>query len=214
MTFCEVDYSLTLWKADKLLSLMSKYCHDVYMMSDVMKNLGQNLVYLRKNRGLTQGQLAQGSGIPRTTLSYLESGQSNPSLTLLMKIAAILGVTVEELLSSSRPSCVLTKAHELTSEVRARGEALKIKLLPDSVSGHQFEQLNLKPRGIMIGTPHSKGTKEYFTCVHGTIGIFVEGEEFILQCGDVLAFPGDSKHSYHNLELAESRGISIVILQI
>lgn len=182
------------------------------MSAEIFQNLAHNLVFLRKSRGLTQTQLAQASSIPRTTLSYIESGSSNPSIKLLLTLATILGVTIEELLASPRPSCLLTKKEHLKHQTRSQGNAIKFTLLPDSHSGLQFERLDLKPEGILVGTPHSKGTREYFTCIQGAISIFVDGQEFTLENGDVLAFPGDSKHAYHNRSHHESSGISIVIL--
>jgi XRE family transcriptional regulator, regulator of sulfur utilization len=192
---------------------MPIFCHIVDMLSEVIHHLGQNLTYLRKSRGLTQDQLAQASGVPRTTVSYLESGQGNPSLKILLKLATILGVTFEELLATPRPSCLLIKDKGLKRQVRARGSAVKVTLLPDPVPGLQFERLNLQPQALMVGTPHSKGTKEYFTCTQGQITLFVDGQDYTLATGDVLAFPGDCKHSYHNPTTTESQGISIVVLQ-
>jgi transcriptional regulator with XRE-family HTH domain len=184
------------------------------MTSGIVQNLGKNLEFLRKSRGLTQGKLAKASGIPRTTLSYIETGQGNPSLKILAALAATLGVSIEELLSSPRPSCLLVKEFNLKRQTRTRGQAEIVTLLPDPVPGLQFERLKLNPSSLLMGVPHSKGTKEYFTCIRGRISVSVEGEEFTLTVGDVLAFPGDRKHSYRNLELVESQGISIVVLQI
>ncbi|MBY0292850.1 MAG: helix-turn-helix domain-containing protein [Alphaproteobacteria bacterium] len=183
------------------------------MTSQIIHNLGHNLTFLRKSRGLTQNQLAQVSGIPRSTLSYIESGQGNPSLKMLITIASVLGVTLEELLAPPRPSCLLIKENQLKHQRRSQGQAIKVSLLPDPIPGLQFERITLKPKGLMLGTPHSKGTKEYFTCTQGCISIFVEGEDYTLNKGDVLAFPGDCKHSYNNLDSNESQGISIVVLQ-
>lgn len=189
-------------------------CHNDSMTSGIIQNLGKNLEFLRKSRGLTQGKLAKTSGIPRTTLSYIESGQGNPSLKILTSLASTLGVSIEELLSAPRPSCLLIKEADLKRNSRARGQAEVVTLLPDPIPGLQFERLTLKPSSLLMGIPHSKGTKEYFTCILGGIAVTVEGEEFSLKVGDVLAFPGDRKHSYRNLEQIESQGISIVVLQI
>jgi transcriptional regulator with XRE-family HTH domain len=184
------------------------------MMSAIIQNLGKNLEHLRKGRGLTQSMLAKASGIPRTTLSYIESGEGNPSLKILATLASTLGVSIEELLSAPRPSCLLLKETELKRQSRARGQAEIITLLPDPVPGLQFECLSLNPSALILGIPHSKGTKEYFTCTKGSVCVAVEGEEFVLKSGDVLTFPGDVKHSYRNLEMAKSQGISIIVLRV
>lgn len=195
-----------------ILSKMTILCHNDDTMSEINKNLASNLDYLRKARGLTQSQLAQISGLPRTTISYVESGLGNPSLKTLEKLAAALGIQYEELLSSPKPACILVRRHELKEQARSQGQASKIELLPKPVPGLQFELLELKAQALMIGTPHMKGTCEYFTCIKGALKITVDGEEYSLEEGDILAFPGDRKHTYKNQWDSLSAGISIVIL--
>jgi transcriptional regulator with XRE-family HTH domain len=191
---------------------MTIHCSIADKMSDIRKNLGESLDYLRKARGLTQEQLAKISGIPRTTLSHIESGEGNPSLTTLSKLALALGVPYEELLSAPKSSCILMRNHELKKHQRAQGKVSKVELLPRPIPGLQFERLELQAHALLVGTPHSKGTREYFTCTKGRIAVMIEGSEFILEEGDVLAFLGDRKHSYKNLDGTESQGISIVAL--
>jgi len=181
-------------------------------MSDIRKNLGESLDYLRKARGLTQEQLAKISGIPRTTLSHIESGEGNPSLTTLSKLALALGIPYEELLSAPRSACILMRSHELKKHQRAQGKVHKVELLPRPIPGLQFERLELQAYALLVGTPHLKGTREYFTCTKGRMAVVIEGSEYILETGDVLAFLGDRKHTYKNLEATESQGISIVAL--
>ena len=197
---------------------MTVKCHNVNMSTRTSKNLAENLArnleFLRKNRGLTQHKFSAASGIPRTTLSYIESGQGNPSLKILEILASTLGVSIEELLAPPRPDCLLTPQENLKSQTRARGQALIMTLLPDPIPGLQFERLALRSEALMVGVPHSKGTKEYFTCTVGCIAVSVEGQEYRVNTGDVLAFPGDSKHTYRNLNQLESQGISIVALQV
>ena len=183
-------------------------------MSEISKNLGANLDYLRKARGLNQEQLGYVSGIPRTTISHIESGAGNPSLKTLSKLALALGIHYEELLSAPKPACHLVRSHDLQKQTRSQGKATKIELLPKPVPGLQFERLELKAHALLIGTPHSKGTREYFTCTKGSIMVRVEGDEYVLLEGDVLAFPGDRKHAYMNQQEAPSEGISIVILHV
>src|SRR5262245_17397403 len=120
---------------------MTILCHYSNMTKHIADNLGKNLEFLRKSRGLTQSKLAYASGIPRTTLSYIESGQGNPSLNLLGTLASVLGVSIEELLAAPRPSCHLIKQGHLKHQARARGQASVVTLLPDPIPGLQFERL-------------------------------------------------------------------------
>jgi methanogenic corrinoid protein MtbC1/DNA-binding XRE family transcriptional regulator len=62
--------------------------------------LGRGLRSLRKQRKLSQNELASQSGVDRTYLSMLESGRQNPSLFVLAKIASVLNLSLPELLCS------------------------------------------------------------------------------------------------------------------
>jgi transcriptional regulator with XRE-family HTH domain len=179
-------------------------------MEAFLQNLAANVCTLRKSRGLTQDQLAKISKIPRTTLAYVESGEGNPSLKLVIQIAQALRVRTEELLASPRPPCLLIKADDLEATYRLKKMVKIEKLLPDPVPGLQFERLKLEPKMTLIGIPHSAGTKEYFTCTKGCIEVRVGSEIFPLHEGDVVSFPGSWRHSYRNMVDQKSQGISIV----
>ena len=51
---------------------------------------------LRKERGLTQQDLARQMGVSRQTIISLENGKYNPSILLAHSIAAFFGRTIEE----------------------------------------------------------------------------------------------------------------------
>lgn len=60
--------------------------------------MGYKIREKREKCGLTQSQLAQKSGISRTTINALESGNERVTTTkTLMKIATALDVTIDEL---------------------------------------------------------------------------------------------------------------------
>lgn len=62
-------------------------------------NLSRNVKACRKAVGLSQEELAFESGIDRTYVSQIERGVcKNPSLEVLVRISAVLGVSVLELL--------------------------------------------------------------------------------------------------------------------
>ncbi|MEG1687815.1 MAG: helix-turn-helix transcriptional regulator [Angelakisella sp.] len=54
---------------------------------------------LRARDGLSQGELGQLAGVSRQTISLIERGDYSPSVTLAIKLSAILKTTVEELFS-------------------------------------------------------------------------------------------------------------------
>lgn len=61
--------------------------------------LGKNLRYLRKQKGLTQSDIADKLDIKRTMISAYEEGRSEPKLASLNILAGLFGVSVDELLN-------------------------------------------------------------------------------------------------------------------
>lgn len=63
-----------------------------------MNEFAQRITQLRKERAMTQEQLAQELGITAQAVSKWENGQSYPDILLLPKLAEVYGVRVDELL--------------------------------------------------------------------------------------------------------------------
>jgi transcriptional regulator with XRE-family HTH domain len=61
--------------------------------------LGKNLRFLRRQKGLTQSDIAVKLDIKRTMISAYEDGRSEPKLTGLNILAGIFNITVDELLN-------------------------------------------------------------------------------------------------------------------
>jgi transcriptional regulator with XRE-family HTH domain len=59
-------------------------------MTDINRNLADNIRRLREARNLSQQQIAKLSGIPRPTWASLETGSANPTLSVLSKAANAL----------------------------------------------------------------------------------------------------------------------------
>ncbi len=64
--------------------------------------IGLNIMYCRKERGLTQEQLADMAGYSRNQIQRVETANSSPSIALLFDVAEALGVPVERLLEIRR----------------------------------------------------------------------------------------------------------------
>src|SRR5512139_103516 len=167
--------------------------------SSVPAHLARNLVSLRHTRSLTQGDLAKAAGVPRSTVANLESGEGNPSLAVLVKVAAALAVPIDELLASPRAMVRRWPAAEVARRHKGRGVTIR-ELVPEPVPDEMMEVMDFDPAAVMAGTPHLPGTREFFTCLHGRVTLSVAGERYTLDAGEVLAFPGNLPHSYQNAE--------------
>lgn len=62
----------------------------------------EKLQELRKNRGLTQEELAESLYVSRTAISKWESGRGYPSIDSLKEISKFFSVTIDDLLSSEK----------------------------------------------------------------------------------------------------------------
>ncbi len=176
-------------------------------------NLAANLRHIRERRGLTQGQLAKLCGVPRSTVGNIETGESNPTLSVLGRLAAALQLSLEELLSAPRARCELFPAGSLPTLKKGRSASSVVhKLLPHPIPGMEIDRMELSAGARVTGVPHRPGTHEYLFCERGAITLWVTGERFDLAAGDVAAFPGDQSHSYHNPGRSAAIGFSVVTL--
>src|SRR4030095_12014835 len=144
---------------------------------------------LREARGLTQDQISRIAEVPRPTWANLESGASNPTLSVLSRVAGALHVPLEELIAPPRAVVKHFKAGTLPSITR--GKVRLRKLLPDTIAGLEIDRMELPPGAYMAGVPHTPGTREYLTCESGAVELSIGGESWELAPGDVLVFRGD-----------------------
>lgn len=180
------------------------------MIDQAASNLAANIKELRRSRRISQAQLSKIAGIPRPTLANLESGSSNPTLSVLMRLASALQVLIEELIVPPRASGRHYSASDLPSRSKDRVEVRK--LLPDPIPGLDIERLLIPAGATMVGIPHTRGTREYLTCESGTVHLTASGEQWVLEPGDVLIFRGDQRHAYRNIGHSPAVAYSVVML--
>ena len=56
---------------------------------------------LRRNKKLSQEELARLCGVTQQHIHWIETGQKSPSLKVAAKLAAALGVTIDELIGKA-----------------------------------------------------------------------------------------------------------------
>lgn len=65
-----------------------------------MKSFGETIAYLRKQKGMTQNELAEKMHVTDKAVSKWERNLSCPDVNTISKLANILGVSVEELIQN------------------------------------------------------------------------------------------------------------------
>jgi transcriptional regulator with XRE-family HTH domain len=66
---------------------------------DMRKLVGSNTSRIRKEKGLTQEQLAERSGLSQQYISGLENGRRNPTILTLHELAVAMGVSHLDLMT-------------------------------------------------------------------------------------------------------------------
>lgn len=67
-------------------------------MNNSAKKLGNNIKRIRLKKGMSQGDICRKLGVDRSYISNVESGNKNPTLSTIEKIAKALAVKVKDLL--------------------------------------------------------------------------------------------------------------------
>ncbi len=143
--------------------------------------IGRRISELRAERGISISRLAELAGISKSTLSSIESGQSNPTISTLWAIADALKVSFGELLP------------EEPLEVEESG--VRVKLLERS-KGFEVYLMTLSPGSVRIARPHRKGVKERLLVVRGGMIAGPLDSPRLLEVGEELEFNGDVPHVY------------------
>jgi transcriptional regulator with XRE-family HTH domain len=70
---------------------------------DMRKLIGSNFARIRREKGLTQEQVEERSGLSQQYLSSLERGRRNPTIVTVHELAQALGVSHLDLLKPDGP---------------------------------------------------------------------------------------------------------------
>lgn len=100
-------------------------------------DIGKFIQEIRKEKGLTQKELAELIGVSDKTISKWENGNSSPDTSMLMSLSEALEVTVNELLSAERiaPENYSMKAEETIMTLIKENEAGKRTHLISQIIG-------------------------------------------------------------------------------
>ena len=66
-------------------------------MTNINKQIGDNIHVLRENAGYTQTTLARFLNVDQSLISKIEKGERSISTEMLEKLASLFGVTVDEI---------------------------------------------------------------------------------------------------------------------
>jgi transcriptional regulator with XRE-family HTH domain len=150
-------------------------------LASALEQVGPRLRRLRSQRGITLTALAATTGISKSTLSRLETGQRRPSLELLLPLAQAYSVPLDDLVGAP--------------EV---GDP-RVRLKPHSVNGRTVLPLTRQAGGMQawkIIVPASKSEPalkahegyEWLYVISGRMRLIIGDHDLVLAAGEVAEF--------------------------
>ncbi|UGY94401.1 helix-turn-helix domain-containing protein [Streptomyces gobiensis] len=150
-------------------------------ITQVLRQVGPRLRRLRTQRGVALTALAEATGISKSTLSRLESGQRRPSLELLLPIAQAHQVPLEELVGAP--------------EV---GDP-RVRLTPSNVNGNRVLPLTRQPgplQAFKMVIPAARKTPdlcdhegyEWLYVLSGSLRLILADHDLVLGPGEAAEF--------------------------
>ena len=94
--------------------------------------IGKRIALLRKEKGMTQEDLANTMGVSPQAVSKWENDQTCPDISALPKLSKLLGVTVDELLEGKQE---LPAVRVLPPEERKDPKDMLLRITVDSADG-------------------------------------------------------------------------------
>jgi transcriptional regulator with XRE-family HTH domain len=177
--------------------------------------LSARLRAVRRERGVTLEALAGKTGITKGFLSQVERGMKAPSISTLMRIAQVLGVTVAELFEDSPK-----KKAARYSLVRASERQRYAR--EGSVYGYQYEALafrkgskKMEPFIVFppLRMPHDlfrHDGDEMMLVLSGRIQVELAGELLDLKPGDCVYFDAATPHRSRSVGKRMARAVVVV----
>jgi transcriptional regulator with XRE-family HTH domain len=156
----------------------------------------------REARGLSLSATASRAGISKTILATIESGDGNPSLETLCRIAEALNVTVATLLAEDADALSADVIRREDAEWFGFESGLHGRLIHVDGRDRRVETLEIRLEAgrHYTSAPHQPGTEELIICLEGTISAGPQGQEQTLAPGDAVRFAADVPHSYRSGE--------------
>lgn len=179
-------------------------------MIEISENIATNLKNLRKSRQLTLEDLAEQSGVSKSMLGEIERGRTNPTITILWKIAQALKTPLTTLYESQAESYTVVRKIDRIPFNQEIGHTIA-SIFP-YYEPHQLEilEIDLAPRSELSNPGHAKGVEEYLIVLSGSVAVAVRDKEIRLATLDSIRFAADGPHKIGNIATSPAKLLNII----
>lgn len=161
--------------------------------------LARGLEQLRKQRNLSQAELARLAGVTASAISQAEAGRRGLSLDTVLVLSERLGVTIDELLGGvGGPGYVLARRD------RTRGGGSYAALLDDPGAGLRAYLVTLGVGEAGAPPVAHRGT-EMVLVAAGLVQVRVADDSPVMRAGDAVVATGATIAGWRNLTMEPAR---------
>jgi transcriptional regulator with XRE-family HTH domain len=151
--------------------------------------LGARLAELRAERGWSLGELAERSGVSRSTLSRAERAEISPTASLLNRLCGVYGRTMSQLLSEveAAPALVVRAVDQAIWEDKTSGFLRRSVSPPHAgLRGELVEGRLAADADIAYDRPPVPGLEQHIWILQGKLEVTAQDVEHHLDAGDCL----------------------------
>lgn len=159
----------------------------------VLDALGERLRRLRRQRGMTLADLAAATGISDSLLSRLETGRRRPTLDVLLDLARVHQVTLDDLVGA--PATEDPRVHPRPS-LRFGMTWLPLTGRPGGIQAYKL----IMPPGFGAGEPEQRSHEgyEWLYVLTGRLRLLLGEHDLHLAAGEVAEFDTHTPHTFAN----------------
>lgn len=168
-------------------------------MSQLDKNIAENLRRIRKSRNMSLDMLAEKTGVSKSMLGQIERGESNPTLATIEKIVEGMKVSFEDLIYPKTESVVIIDNDKLPL-YKAQEGAYQVRVIfpYDKYRNFELYEAKIEPGedcGCFVG---GDGSREYIMVLQGTLTLVTEEGTYEVAASHAIKIDSSGHHSYHN----------------
>ena len=178
-------------------------------MSQLDKNIAQNLKRIRKSKNMSLDMLAEKTGVSKSMLGQIERGESNPTVSTIAKIVDGIKVPFEDLIYQKTESVMIIDNDKLPV-YKAQDGAYQIRAIFPYDRHRNFEvyEVKIEPGEDCECFVRDDGGCEYIIVVQGMLTLETQEGMYEVASNHAVRLDALKQHSYHN------RGIQKLILNI
>lgn len=153
--------------------------------------LATRLAELRAEHGWSLGELADRSGVSRSTLSRAERAEISPTASLLNRLCAVYQRTMSQLLSEveAEPAQLVRAGEQGVWTDSASGFVRRSVSPPHAGLRGELVEGRLEPGAdVAYDRPPEPGIEQHIWVLEGALELTVQGEPHALDTGDCLRF--------------------------